>query len=224
MDQQYKEMFVDDVKRSLLKLGPPGQDGVSPSISIIAIDGGHRITIKDVEGEKSVDIMDGAPGAKGDKGDPGDKGNPGEKGDPGQKGDTGPAGPVSVAVEEVSRTVDTNGTSVAVFDHNVTFTNPDGSEASFTVKGGDPGLSPTTEEVGDYLSTNPTFVESLSNNPELVASLAQNGIFLENMAMSASLVGQLANDPNVINGVASEESFRNAVVQYLIDNGYVVNQ
>ena len=202
-------MFVDDVKGSLLKPGPPGQDGVSPSISIIAIDGGHRITIKDVEGEKSVDIMDGAKG---------------DKGDPGQKGDTGPAGPVSVAVEEVSRTVDTNRTSVTVFDHNVTFTNPDGSETSFTVKGGDPGLSPTTEEVGDYLSNNPTFITSLSDNPEFAASLAQNGIFVENMATSSSLISQLANDPNIINGVASEESFRNAVVQYLIDNGYVVNQ
>lgn len=36
-----------------------GKDGVSPSVTITAITGGHRITITDATGTKSFDVMDG---------------------------------------------------------------------------------------------------------------------------------------------------------------------
>lgn len=39
--------------------GEPGSNGTSPVVSVSAIDGGHRITIKDVNGTKTVDVMDG---------------------------------------------------------------------------------------------------------------------------------------------------------------------
>ena len=39
-----------------------GKDGVSPSISISAITGGHRVTITDANGTKTFDVMDGADG------------------------------------------------------------------------------------------------------------------------------------------------------------------
>lgn len=47
-------------KQIMLPKGDPGQDGVSPAISIATITGGHRLTITDAEGPKSTDVLDGA--------------------------------------------------------------------------------------------------------------------------------------------------------------------
>lgn len=52
---------------------------VSPTVSVDDVAGGHRITITDVSGTKTFDVMDGA---KGEKGDTGATGAKGEKGDP----------------------------------------------------------------------------------------------------------------------------------------------
>lgn len=41
---------------------PRGKDGVSPVVSVEEIDGGHRITIKDIYGTKTIDVMDGKDG------------------------------------------------------------------------------------------------------------------------------------------------------------------
>lgn len=40
--------------------GPAGNDGVSPTLTVTDIPGGHRITITDASGTKTVDVMDGA--------------------------------------------------------------------------------------------------------------------------------------------------------------------
>ena len=42
--------------------GDPGKDGISPTLSVSNITGGHRITIKDASGTKSVDVKDGVNG------------------------------------------------------------------------------------------------------------------------------------------------------------------
>ena len=42
--------------------GPPGEDGVSPTVTVQDITGGHRITITDAEGPHSFDVMDGQGG------------------------------------------------------------------------------------------------------------------------------------------------------------------
>ena len=47
--------------------GGSGESGFSPIIEVSAIDGGHRLTITDVNGTKTVDVMDGETGEKGDK-------------------------------------------------------------------------------------------------------------------------------------------------------------
>lgn len=39
--------------------GPQGGDGVSPTVSVADITGGHRVTITDVNGTRSFDVMDG---------------------------------------------------------------------------------------------------------------------------------------------------------------------
>ena len=42
--------------------GPQGEPGTSPEISVASISGGHRITITDVNGTKTVNVMDGENG------------------------------------------------------------------------------------------------------------------------------------------------------------------
>lgn len=50
------------------KDGTDGQDGVSPVVSVSTITGGHRITITDKNGTKTVDVMDGTDGSDGSDG------------------------------------------------------------------------------------------------------------------------------------------------------------
>ena len=42
-----------------------GDDGTSPTVAVSAITGGHRITITDLNGPKTVDVMDGSKGDAG---------------------------------------------------------------------------------------------------------------------------------------------------------------
>ena len=51
--------------------GKDGEDGVSPTVAVSAITGGHKITITDAAGSKSVDVMDGSDGKQGAPGEPG---------------------------------------------------------------------------------------------------------------------------------------------------------
>lgn len=51
--------------------GPAGADGISPTISVTDITGGHRVTITDATGPHSFDVMDGAAGQTGPQGAPG---------------------------------------------------------------------------------------------------------------------------------------------------------
>lgn len=104
--------------------GSNGKDGVSPTISVSEIENGYRLTIIDVTGTKTVDVLNGskgdigpqgekgdtgAQGPKGDKGDQGiqgiqgvqgKQGAQGEKGDKGDKGDTGNSGKDGVSVSK----------------------------------------------------------------------------------------------------------------------------
>lgn len=99
------------------------QSGFAPVVKLTPISGGIRLTVTDVSGEKSMDILHGTKGDRGDKGekgdqgpqgvqgiqgvpgeqgipgqqglqgDKGDKGDRGEKGEKGDQGDQGPQGP-----------------------------------------------------------------------------------------------------------------------------------
>lgn len=48
-----------------LPAGVDGQDGVSPTVSVTDITGGHRVTITDASGPKTFDVMDGEDGSGG---------------------------------------------------------------------------------------------------------------------------------------------------------------
>ena len=45
--------------------GAKGADGVSPTVTVTDISGGHRVTITDKDGAKSFDVMDGEGGSGG---------------------------------------------------------------------------------------------------------------------------------------------------------------
>lgn len=82
--------------------GPAGADGVSPSVSVSEIAGGHRVSIQDAGGTRIFDVKDGAGGQDGAAGADGitptigDNGNwylgEADTGKP-SRGETGPAGP-----------------------------------------------------------------------------------------------------------------------------------
>lgn len=42
--------------------GDPGKDGVSPTVEVVDIVGGHRVSFTDKNSTKSVDVLDGEPG------------------------------------------------------------------------------------------------------------------------------------------------------------------
>lgn len=51
-----------------LPVGPPGDPGNTPVVSVSPITGGHRITITNASGTKTVDVMDGVDGDPGKNG------------------------------------------------------------------------------------------------------------------------------------------------------------
>ena len=98
--------------------GAPGKDGVSPTVKVEDIEGGHRVTITDATGAKSVDVMDGAPGKDGAAGKDGKNGSDGT---PGKNGVS-----PTVKVEEIAG------------GHRVTVTDATGAK-SVDVMDGAPG-------------------------------------------------------------------------------------
>lgn len=62
--------YVDDAVQNIASTpGADGEDGVSPTITVTEITGGHRITITDANGAQSFEVMDGEDGADGSGGD-----------------------------------------------------------------------------------------------------------------------------------------------------------
>ncbi len=92
--------------------GSDGKDGVSPTISVSTITGGHRLTITDVNGTKTVDIMDGEDGTSGKDGTNGADG---------------------VGISSIAKTA----TSGLVDTYTITLTN--GTKSTFTVTNGKNG-------------------------------------------------------------------------------------
>lgn len=110
--------------------GKNGQDGTSPIISVSAITGGHRITITDKNGTKSVDVLDGQDGKDGSNGAAGSAGKDGSDGADGQDGADG------VGIASIEQTT----TSTADDGNNViTITLTNGQTATFTVQNGSRG-------------------------------------------------------------------------------------
>ncbi len=153
--------------------GTDGEDGVSPTVTVSAITGGHRITITDVDGAKTVDVMDGKDGSNGKDGADGNgiksavlnadytltltfddgtsyttpsiRGATGATGSAGKDGSNGENGADGVGIASIKQTT----TSTADSGSNVfTVTLTNGTSATFTVKNGSKGSTGATGATG----------------------------------------------------------------------------
>lgn len=123
--------------------GEKGTDGVSPTVAIKAITGGHKVSITDISGTQSFDVLDGAKGEQGVQGIPGEagaKGDTGEKGADGAKGDPGEAATITIGsvTSGAQASVENAGTANAAV---LNFVLPKGEK-------GDTGLQGATGEAG----------------------------------------------------------------------------
>lgn len=130
--------------------GSGGANGVSPTVSIEDIDGGHRITIVDAEGTHAFDVLDGAKGETGAKGDKGDKGATGATGAAGADGYS-PSASVTKADGVSTITItDKNGTTtVEVKDGADGKAGSNGKDGTTPVKGTDYFTDAEIEEVAN---------------------------------------------------------------------------
>lgn len=62
----YIELEEDTGTEAELEVSEAVIEAVSPRVSTEAITGGHRVTVTDIDGEKTFDVMDGEPGEDGD--------------------------------------------------------------------------------------------------------------------------------------------------------------
>lgn len=138
--------------------GKDGKDATSPVISVSNITGGHRITIKDVNGTKTVDVMDGEDGSNGKDGNgiksavlnadytltltfdngtkyttPSIRGASGADGKDGNPGKDGADGIGIRSVEQTTTSTEDGGENI------ITVTKTDGTQSTFTVKNGGKG-------------------------------------------------------------------------------------
>ena len=133
--------------------GSGGANGVSPTVSVEDIDGGHRITIVDAEGTNTFDVLDGAKGETGAKGDKGDKGDKGAPGSTGATGADGYSPSVNVTKADGVSTItitDKNGTTtVEIQDGANGKDGSNGKDGTTPVKGSDYFTDAEIEEVAN---------------------------------------------------------------------------
>ena len=175
--------------------GQPGKDGTSPVISVSAITGGHRITITDANGTKTVDVMDGSDGKNGADGQPGADGSPGQDGQPGSDGKPGENGADGYS-PTANVTQNDNGATITITDKNGTTTatvtngkdgvdgNP-GADGSPGADGADGKSAYQYAQDDGYTGTEAEFAAKLAEEiPEVDATLTQSG-----QAADAAAVG-----------------------------------
>lgn len=115
--------------------GADGDDGISPTVEITEIAGGYQITITDVNGPKTAEILHGKEGAAGPAGQDGQNGQDGQDG---QDGKPGAAGADGVGIESVTQTT----TSAEDGGENIiTVKLTNGKTSTFKVKNGSKGSS-----------------------------------------------------------------------------------
>lgn len=125
--------------------GSNGADGVSPVVSVASITGGHRITITDKNGTKTVDVMDGVDGSNGSNGTNGKDGR---------------------GIKTVARTSG-NGAAGTTDTYTITYT--DNTTSTFTVYNGKDGQNGNDGGDGQRgtgilkVSTSPTSYTTATN-------------------------------------------------------------
>lgn len=140
--------------------GQTGEDGITPTIAVTSITGGHNVAFSYGSNDArntDFDVMDGAIGSQGPKGDKGDKGDTGEtgatgpQGPQGQTGATGATGPAgSDGYSPIATVTKANGiATISVTDKN-------GTTTAQIVDGQDGIDGQSGVYVGDTQPTNPS--------------------------------------------------------------------
>ncbi len=146
--------------------GKDGADGVSPTVTVSNITGGHRITIADKNGTKNIDVMDGVDGADGENGKDGVDGKDGKDGINGTNGTNGKDGVSISSVIQTTTSITDDGNNV------VTVTLSDGTKSSFIVKNGSKGSQGAK---GDTGATGPQGPKGDTGNTGATGSPGKDG-------------------------------------------------
>lgn len=132
--------------------GEKGADGVSPTVTVGAITGGHKVSITDVGGTQSFDVLNGAKGEQGVAGEAGARGEPGERGADGAKGDPGEAATITIGsvTSGAEASVENAGTANAAVLNFVLPKGDKGEKGDTGLQGaaGEPGAKGDTGEAG----------------------------------------------------------------------------
>ena len=117
VDEETLDTAIDEALTEAKASGEfDGADGVSPTVAVATITGGHRITITDKNGTKTVDVMDGATGA------------------------TGATGAAGRGIKSIART---SGSGAAGTTDTYTITYTDNTTSTFAVYNGKNGTNGT---------------------------------------------------------------------------------
>ena len=116
--------------------GADGKDGTSPVVSVSAIEGGHRITITDTNGTKTVDVLNGTNGQDGNDGKDGINGKDG----------------TSVTVSSVSESTADGGSNVVTFSDGKTLTVKNGKTGAAGKDGSNGADGKTPVKGTDYFT------------------------------------------------------------------------
>lgn len=190
--------------------GESGKDGVSPTISVAENSSGHTLTIVDITGTKTVDIMNGVDGKDGPQGPAGPQGIQGEigpRGEQGLQGETGAAGKdgTSAVITAVSATIDnTSGTpnvSVSLGGTTVertftfSFTGLKGAKGDTGEQGpqGDKGETGETGDKGDK-----------GDDGKSAYEYAKDGGYSSTEAEFATLLANAINKQNITLGLHTD--------------------
>ena len=163
--------------------GDNGNDGFSPTVEIIAIEGGKRIIITDINGPQSVDIMDGEDGVDGKNGSDGYTPQKGVDYFDGKNGSDGVSPTVSVSKSGKVTTVtitDKNGTKTATIN--------DGSDGA-SGKDGSNGVSATHSWNGTTLtvtSASGTSSANLKGDKGDTGSNGSNGVGIKSVVQTTT--------------------------------------
>lgn len=157
--------------------GNDGKDGVSPTIQITDIEGGHRITVTDVNGSRNFDVMDGKDGV----------------GTPGTPGTNGVSPTITITSIEGGHRVtitDVNGTkSFDVMD------GADGKDGTSSTGGGSSVELDTTLKVSGKAADAGAVGEQLSSLSQKIADQATTQSQKDSAQDEA--IGKKANDADL---------------------------
>jgi hypothetical protein len=171
--------------------GVNGKDGVSPTISVEDISGGHRLIIVDAIGRRTVDIMNGIDGKEGQQGIQGLQGPKGEQGPKGDQGLQGPQGEQGIQGEKG----ETGATGP---------TGPQGPQGEKGDKGdtGEQGPKGDKGDQGEKGETGPAGKDG--TNGKSAYEYAQDGGFTETETKFAEVLANIVNKQNITLGLHTD--------------------